>query len=438
MVPMRVAFVFPPGHVRGRSPEFREYYKDSGADLSDSPFYAGVGTSLLVPAALTPSSFEVEFIDDGLTPVSYDRPYDLVALTSITQQATRAYQIADEFRRRGTPVVMGGIHASVLPEEASRHVDSVVIGEAEYLWPELMEDFRRGCLKPFYRSSRTVDLKDSPLPRFDLLKDKGYPVHWVQTSRGCPRDCEFCAASRVFGSKLRHKTPDQVVREIRFLIDELKAFRVNFGDDNLFVDKKHYLPLLEGIASCRIHWRAVTDVSVAEDESLLKKLADSGCVALFLGLESVDDRGLINLDRGNWKLRQRPKYSDIIERIQSHGIEVQGSFIVGLDSDDPSVFDRLIEFISRGHLFSATISILTPLPGTRLRERLEKEGRLLDTPWENYTVYDINYVPKNMTARELAAGQLRVYRFITSAEYARERLAYFRQIQKSLMQARRT
>jgi radical SAM superfamily enzyme YgiQ (UPF0313 family) len=161
-------------------------------------------------------------------------------------------------------------------------------------------------------------------------------------------------------------------------------------------------------------------------------------VALFLGLESVDDRGLINLDRGNWKLRQRPKYSDIIERIQSHGIEVQGSFIVGLDSDDPSVFDRLIEFISRSHLFSATISILTPLPGTRLRERLEKEGRLLDTPWENYTVYDINYVPKNMTARELAAGQLRVYRFITSAEYARERLAYFRQIQKSLMQARRT
>ena len=435
---MRVGFIFPPGNVLGRSSEFREYYKDSGGDRSSSQFWAGVGTSLLVPAALTPSSFEVEFIDDGLTPVSFDRPYDLVAITSMTQQATRAYQIADEFRRRGTPVVLGGIHASVLPEEARRHVDSVVIGEAEYLWPELLEDFRRGSLKPFYRSSQPVDLKDSPLPRFDLLKDKGYPVHWVQTSRGCPHDCEFCAASKVFGSKLRHKSTEQVVREIRFLTDELKVFRVHFADDNLFVDKKHYLPLLEGIASCRIHWRAVTDVSVAEDESLLKKLADSGCVALLLGLESVDDRGLANLDRGNWKLRQRPKYSEAIERIQSYGIEVQGAFIVGLDSDDPPVFDRLIEFITRSHLFSATIAILTPLPGTRLRERLEKEGRLLDTPWENYTIFDVNYVPKNMTTRELTAGQLRVYRFLTSAEYGLDRMSYFRQIQRSLMEAPRT
>jgi radical SAM superfamily enzyme YgiQ (UPF0313 family) len=189
--------------------------------------------------------------------------------------------------------------------------------------------------------------------------------------------------------------------EINSVTRELGTFHLDFADDNIFVDKRHFRPLLEALPSARVRWRAQTDVSVTDEESLLDLLYRSGCISLFLGLESLDARGPENLDRGNWKLRQRPRYARAIERIQNHGIGAQAGFIVGLDSDDPSIFDRLIEFIEANRLFSIQVTILTPLPGTRLRERLEKEGRALDTPWINYTGFGVNYVPRGLTPREL-------------------------------------
>jgi radical SAM superfamily enzyme YgiQ (UPF0313 family) len=430
---MKLGLIFPQGNLYSRNRRFADSFRGSPGAMGYYTYWSGVGGGLLILAALTPPRFEVAFVDESLRPLTFDEDFDLVAISCLTQQATRAYLVADEFRRRGKTVVLGGIHPTVLPDDAKRHADSVVIGEAENVWPRLLSDFERGRLEPFYQSRDLLDLKDSPRPRYDLLRGLNYPVAWVQASRGCPRDCEFCAASKVFGPKYRHKSVEQVVGEIRFVKQELGIDHINFGDDNLFVDKRFYLPLIEALPACGIRWRAQTDVSIADNPDLLKKLYDSGCLTLFLGLESVDPEGLRDIDKANWKLKQRPRYAEAIERIQSHGLSVQGAFIVGLDSDDPSIFDRLIEFIEANHLFSVQVAILTPVPGTRLRERLEREGRVLDTPWENYTGFDVNYVPRNMTGAQLEEGLLRVYQHVTSADFMQRYVSYFRRIHSRLV-----
>ncbi len=425
---MRIALISPRGSFLGRSSEFRRFFAESPELEFYRQYWSGLGSGLLVIAALTPREIELDLIDENIELVDYEKKYDLVAITAMTHQATRAYEIARRFRERGVPVVLGGIHATVLPEEARLHADSVVVGEAESVWEGVLSDLSGCRLKTLYRSERQVDLTRSPLPRFDLLANKPYKIVWVQTSRGCPHDCGFCCASRVYGKRYRHKTVEQVMTEIQTVRKAHPRALIGFADDNLFCDRESSRRLLDALISVKVKWIGQSDVSIARDPGLLRSVRKSGCVALLTGFESINENNLRGLDSSNWKMNRLKDYSDSIQVIQAAGIGLIGTFIVGFDNDDAGVFDALADFIIGNHLAGAQISALTPFPNTRIAERLAGEGRILNTPWENYTLYDVNIRPKNMSTQELEAGIISTFKRVYAPPVAREKANYFRDI----------
>jgi radical SAM superfamily enzyme YgiQ (UPF0313 family) len=390
--------------------------------------------ALLVLAALTPDDIEVEYVevadekacDPGAT------AYDLVALTSYTAMAYEMYSLADRFRAAGIPVVIGGLHASFAPEEAKAHADAVCVGEGETLWPLIVSDFRRGGvagLQPYYRepSAGTYDLAASPMPRFELLLGRRYNRITVQTVRGCPLDCAFCGASKLYGPKYRRKPIDKVLAEI-LRIKELWGSNAFFelADDNSFANRTWAREFLTAIADLDLRWFTETDVSIADDDELLRLLARSGCRQVLIGLESIDRAALDGIDRANWKLKRLDRYIDAIRKIQDHGVAVNGCFIVGHDADDPGVFERLRTFIERSELLEAQVTILTPFPGTPLLRQLREEGRLLyERLWDKCTLFDLVFEPRRMTADELVDGHMWLMGEIyNKAQYTRRKRHY--------------
>jgi radical SAM superfamily enzyme YgiQ (UPF0313 family) len=351
----------------------------------------------------------------------------------MTQQATRAYQISDIFRSKGVKVVMGGIHATLLPEEAKKHVDSVVIGEAEEIWTTVLEDFSKNEMRPFYRANRIFELTKMLTPRYELADTKKYKAIWIQTSRGCPMDCEFCCASSVYGKKFRYKSIPQVLKELDGIINRWgRNVLISFADDNMFVNRKFTAELLRNIKKLNIRWFAQSDLSIGEDKKMLKLLRESGCAILFIGFESLNHKNLENINNNKRKADYLNKYPKIIKEIQEFGIGVMGSFILGFDDDTPVVFNQLSDFIIENNIFASQISILTPLPGTKLRERLLSQGRILNTPWDNYTFANVNFIPKKMTAKELQEGYLSVYKSIYAPEIRLKKARYFKNIYLNL------
>jgi radical SAM superfamily enzyme YgiQ (UPF0313 family) len=391
-------------------------------------YWTGLGSGLLVVAALTPQDIELKLIDENVEEIDLEEDYDLVAITAMTQQAPRAYEIADRYRARNVKVVLGGIHSTVLPEEAKCHADSVIIGEAESSWRKMLDDLYRNRLRPVYTSTYAADLTESPVPKYELLEGKPYKIVWIQASRGCPHDCGYCCASTVYGFKYRHKQIDQVIEEIKKVRSVKKHALIGFADDNLFSKRAYSRELLEKISALGIRWIGQSDISVANDTSLLKLIKKSGCIVLLIGLESVNKNNLRGLDSSNWKMKQLKNYVRNIKAIQSNGIGIIGTFMVGFDDDDASTFDEIASFIIDNHLAGAQIAALTPFPKTRLREALLEDGRVLETPWENYTFYDANIKPKKMSPRQLEEGVLGVFKRVYSPEVAAEKSKYFRDI----------
>lgn len=434
---MRIALISPRGSFLGRNPEFRKFFAESPELEFYRQYWSGLGSGLLVIAALTPRDVELDLIDENIERIDYEKKYDLVAITAMTHQATRAYEIASRFRERDIPVAIGGIHATVLPDEAQRHADSVVVGEAEDVWERLLSDLGDNGLKPLYRSERQADLAQSPVPRFDLLAEKPYKIIWVQTSRGCPHDCGFCCASRVYGKRYRHKTVEQVMAEIEAVRNVNPRALIGFADDNLLCERDYSRRLLDALSDVKVKWIGQSDISIARDAGLLRSVRKSGCVALLTGFESIDEANLRGLDPSNWKMNRLKDYSESIQTIQGAGIGLIGTFIVGFDNDDAGVFDALADFIIGNHLAGAQISALTPFPNTRVAERLAGEGRILDTPWENYTLYDVNIRPKRMSPKELEEGIVRTFKRVYSAEVAREKANHFRDIFAALRREKR-
>ena len=388
--------------------------------------------SLLTLAALTPGKFEVDYkeIADLNKETDFPDDYDLVAIASYSAQIYDAYNVANRYIKKNIPVVMGGLHVSSLPEEAKEHCTSIVIGEGEPLWPELLEDFEKGSLKPMYVSSVPggYDLKDAPIPRFDLLDPDKYNRLTIQTSRGCPWKCDFCASSILLSSKYKLKPVPKIIDEINAIKQIWKRPFIEFADDNSFVNHKHSKELARALLKEKIRWFTETDISIAEDDELLGLLRDSGCKQVLIGLESPRSESLDGIELNtNWKVKQREKYMEAITRIQSYGITVNGCFILGLDGDIPSVFDEVYSFVKESGLYEVQITYMTPFPGTPLYQRLKKENRLIkDKAWELCTLFDPNFIPKGMTLQELNDGFLKLGLNLYSEKEVTERRNNFK------------
>jgi radical SAM superfamily enzyme YgiQ (UPF0313 family) len=392
---------------------------------------------LLTLAGLTPARFDVEYheIADLRKEEGLLDHFDLVAISTFTAQLKEAWQIADVYRRKNIPVVMGGIPVSSLTEETKEHCTSVVVGEGEPLWPEVLADFERGGLKPFYVQTPRggFDLREAPMPRFDLLDPDKYNRITVQTSRGCPHKCDFCASSILLTPHYKLKPVEKVIAEIHEIKKIWPRPFIEFADDNSFVHRDHYKRLLRELAKEKLRWFTEADVKVAEDDELLGLMRDSGCQQVLIGLESPRKTSLDGVElNNNWKARQRDHYAAAIQKIQSYGVTVNGCFILGLDGDTPEVFDEVFGFVRESGLYEVQVTFLTAFPGTPLYQRLKQEGRIIrDEAWELCTLFDINFKPKNMTAEQLQSGFLNLVKRIYSAEETNERRRRFRSLLKT-------
>lgn len=386
---------------------------------------------LLTLAGMTPPEhearyFEIPNLDEA---VALPEGFDLVAISSYSAQIDEAYRLAQHYKERGTPVVIGGPHVTALPEEAAAFCTSVVRGEGEPCWLEILADCESGRLKDVYDGrDRNFDLADSPVPAYELLDITKYNRLTVQTSRGCPHRCEFCASSVMIANQYKQKPIENILREIDRIIEIWPQPFIEFADDNSFVNKAFWKELLVEIKKRNFKWFTETDVSISEDEELLDMIREAGCTQVLIGLESPVEAGLKGLElRSDWKHRMQPRYRKAISTIQSHGITVNGCFVIGLDGHTPEIFDSIREFVRSTELYEVQVTILTTLPGTPLYARLEKEGRLIEpTNWKKCTLFDINFHPSGMTAEELVRGFRKLVVDIYSEKFTNWRRSAFR------------
>jgi radical SAM superfamily enzyme YgiQ (UPF0313 family) len=373
--------------------------------------------SLLTIAACTPPDIEVKLIDERVAEINFDEYFDMVGISIITEQALRGYEIAKNFKKRGVFTVMGGIHASVLPEEAKKYCDCVIVGEGERLWPRLIDDFKKGVTKGFYCNEQQINLEESPIPRYDLVNVNDFPLIPTQITRGCPLDCSFCTVTKVYGAKFRNKTIQQVVSEIESIQKISKNRRIVFNDDNMFINRKKSYEMLEAIIPLKIKYFTESDVSIAEDEKLLDLMKRSGCVTVFIGFESLVPENLVSIQNNLWKFNRLRTYSEACKKIQSYGIQMLGAFIVGFDHDTQDVFKQLIDFALENSILGQ-YHFLTPFPGTKVRDDLIREGRLQadDNRWDLYSCFDVVFAPKKMSKENLEDGLLEVYQSVYNKE----------------------
>lgn len=351
--------------------------------------------ALATVAAATPSHVDVEIVDEALEPINYDCGADLVGITTLTRFAPHAYAIADRFREKGVKVVMGGMHPSALPKEAIKHCDSVVIGEAEGAWSNLIKDFEHKRLKKFYRNQDFVDLSTVCTPRRDLYKKERYLfTHFIQTTRGCPFNCGFCSVTRFFGRTYRTRPVAAIIQEIR----AMKTKFVGFSDDNIFGNLIYARKLFSALKYEGVVWLSQASLNITDNPKLLRLAARSGCKGLFIGLESADCESLTQMNKGFLKPQ---KYKDAIKRLHDHGISVLGAFVLGNDNEDHSIFKRTLDFAKKIKIDLAQFAVLTPYPGTAIYNRLMKEKRIFNFDWTKYDAGNAVFKPLKMTAEKL-------------------------------------
>jgi len=385
-------------------------------DALSSPFrFQRVNLPLL--AALTPPGHAITLVEEAFAPDDIDQDVDLVGITVLTELALRAYDIADIYRRKGVKVVMGGIHPTVLPEEALRHADAVVVGEAEGVWPQLVADAAAGQMQSIYNAGKMTDLKDLPKPARKLspeTKYKGYnpipiPIG-IETSRGCPNDCEFCCIGQTLGKQYRVRSVQEVIAEIES-IDSRHLF---FVDDALGLNRKVAKELFTEMIPLKRRWLAQGTVSLAEDPELLSLMKRSGCLGLLIGFESTQKSTQDEVRKiRNLKI----DFYEAMRRFHGEGFGILGSFVFGFDFENKDVFELTYEFIMKSHMDVVQLRILTPYPGTRLYKRLLSEGRLFEHDWwlQGHPPDTVLYQPKGMTAEELINGFVRLNRQAYSA-----------------------
>ena len=356
--------------------------------------------SLAALAAVTPPDWEVALCDENRHPVDFATDADLIAITAMTPQAPRAYELAGRFRERGKTVVMGGFHASNLPDEALMHVDAVLVGEGELVWPQLLADFAQGSLDRAYRSSGLIGMDTIPTARRDIFAGKGYLLtNTLQTTRGCPFDCEFCSVTAFYGRKYRERPVESVLAELREM-RKVNSFAF-FVDDNLVGNRRYALQLFQGMKELDFKWLSHAPIDFADDPELMHAAGEAGCVGMFVGFESLDQEQLAAMGKVT---NRSVSYLDNAKKFRDNGIGILGSFVLGYDGDTPANFEKILRFCEESRMEAAIFPILTPYPGTAVRSRLEAEGRIISNVWEDYDMEHVNFRPSGMTVEELQAG----------------------------------
>ena len=383
----------------------------------------------MIFAALTPSTYEFVYVDEEIEEIDFQMDADLVALTAMTGQVNRAYEIADQFRHANIPVVIGGIHASVLPEEVGKYCDAVMIGEGENTWPAMLKDFEEGKLKKVYDAKAYPPVDHLVSPRVDVVKHEHYLMFPLQATRGCPYDCDFCSVKHSAGSRYRMKPIDQVVAEIK----EMEKYnKKSFGtykksyvivDDNLCVNREYVKKLFVAMSDLDITWMGQGTLDTAFDEELLALMAKSGCKTFAIGFESFSDETLREANKP--KMHTIDNYEIAIQNLIRHGIMPAGFLIYGFDTDDVNTFQKAVDFIVGKNLTQVHFNLLTPYPGTRLYDRINGEGRIIDQNWDNYITMKSVFIPKQMSPADLEIGLNWSIEKLATFEVMKRQLGYF-------------
>lgn len=353
-------------------------------------------------AALTPEDIQVVMYDDRLEPIPYDEPTDLVAITVETFTARRAYEISREYRNRGVKVIMGGMHVTLIPQEVKEHCDSIMIGDAEDKWGEMIQDLRNGTLKPEYHCDPVLVPQKGVITRRDIFENKKYmPITLMQFSRGCRFHCKYCASSVYFKQHHYCRDIDEVIEEIR----QQKRKLIFFVDDNIVGNKQKAKELFRRLIPLKIKWVSQGSIDMLDDEELMELMVKSGCLGHVIGFESIKPESIKTMDKGVNKRYVENQYKDAIKKLRKYGLQTWAAFTVGHDTDTVESIKATYEFALKNKFCFSAYNILMPYPGTALYDQLEKEGRLLyDGKWWLHPEYKFNYasfVPANMSAPEL-------------------------------------
>lgn len=357
--------------------------------------------SLAALAALAPDELGIEFelVDGSIDRIPLQSNPDLVGISVITGTANDAYRIADHFRDRNIPVVLGGVHPTIMPDEARAHADSVVVGMAEKTWPQLLTDFVSGNLKPRYENKECTDpwLTDIPSPRMDLIRRSGYMIpNSVQATRGCSKNCDFCSVPTVWNRFQKRPVAD-VIADIK----KLRGGYIGFGDVNLIDDIEYAKELFAGLIPLKKKWGGLATTEVTKDPELFDLMVKSGCKFLLIGFESINQSSLNAIAKG---FNKDNEYKELIRQLHAAGISVQGCFVFGFDDDDGAIFKETFERVQQLKIDIPRYSIYTPYPGTRLFERMMAEGRILSLNWDDYDTMHVVYQPKKLSCEQLYDG----------------------------------
>jgi radical SAM superfamily enzyme YgiQ (UPF0313 family) len=378
-------------------------------------------------ASVTPDDYQIKVIDEQISPVNYNMDVDLVAITVNTSVSKRAYEIGDNFRKKGVKVVFGGFHAALMPDESLKHADSIVIGDCEDSWPRLLNDFENGRLKRKYISDQTKSLI-LKTPKWEIFKGLGYvSTNIVEVTRGCTHNCKFCSTSPFYKHLHRKRPIKDVVRDIKKVISFPRKFVVLI-DDNIICDKDYAKKLFKAIKPLKIIWGSQATADIGEDEELIKLAAESGCFALFIGFDSISKQNLKEVDKKHNKIED---YKRTVKLLHKYGIGIEAGFMFGFDHDSKEIFKHTLDFLIETKIESFLAMYLTPIPGTDMYKEYKKQDRLLT---DDYSKYDFRHVvirPKNLTTKELFDGVSFISKEFNSKKLMKKRIFWkFRQFAK--------
>ncbi len=420
---MKIALIIPK-NSNGNAKSFYDY--KFYATFLMSKNYISYLLAIPTLASLTPPRHEIRVFDENIEEIDYTWNADLVGISVRTMFANRAYEISRRYRERGVQTVLGGIHPSMCPEEAQQHCDSVVIGEAENIWAGLIEDAEAGRLKKCYTAESFTKMTDAPVTLRNSLARDRYIMNVIQTAKGCPFHCEFCSVYVFDGQKIRNRTIENVIAEIEDINSSKSTYKkknaIFFADDNIIANKKFAKELFIALKPHNVNWSCQASINISQEDELLGLMRDSGCGAILIGFETVSRK---NLEAMQKNVNQRYNYAEAIKKIQSYGIMVHSAFIVGYDFDSESGFNELIDFVAETNLLMPLINILTPLPGTELFKRFEKEGRLLHTDWSKYNAMQVVFKHPGLSSEQLTNGYRKIVRSVYSFDAIWKKLNYY-------------